>query len=372
MAASIVPLLMPRWGIDMAEGRLVRWLIAEGEPVGPGTPVLEVESEKTIAPVEASDAGTLRRKVALEGDQLPVGALLGVIAAAEVPEQDVEAFVADLRVRPRDAEVAAPREGTVELLGHSIRYLELGSGAQTVVLVHGFGGSLESWGPVQAALARRFRTLSLDLPGHGASSKALSSAGPEFFTALIAGFLRALGASRVHLVGHSWGGNLAAAFAQRAPDAVASLTLIGATGRSTPAASEFLQTFIAATRRGEVKSALLRLFGDPRFVTREMVELVLKYRRLDGAEAALRRIAEAEGTTDGDGPALRLPGSIPVQIIGGDADALVPIGSAALPSPGAELYVLEHVGHMPHIEASARVAELIAAFAARGSDPARG
>ena len=59
----------------------------------------------------------------------------------------------------------------VEVDGARIHYRELGSGDQTVVLVHGFGASLESWRGVHQALARRFRVIALDLPGFGLSGR---------------------------------------------------------------------------------------------------------------------------------------------------------------------------------------------------------
>lgn len=361
--SAIISLIMPRWGIDMAEGRLVRWLIAEGEPVGPGTPVLEVESEKTIAPVEANDRGTLRRQVAREGDSLPVGSLLGVIATNDIGDEAIDAFIATRQQRPQEAEAPRAHQGTVEVQGHSIRYVELGSGLETVAFVHGFGGSLESWAPVQGLLAREFRTLSLDLPGHGSSTKTPTSVETGFFVEIIAGFLSAMRATPAHLVGHSWGGQLAMALAARHPEAVASLTLIGSAGHVSPEARAFMTDFVGASRRAEVKNILLRLFHDPRFVTRDMVELVLKYRRLDGAEAALRGIATAVAQTE-EVAARRSPHAIRTQIIRGEADKIVPIDSALAAGEGATVHRLANVGHMPQIEASARVAELIGRFAA--------
>lgn len=370
MSEAITPLLMPRWGIDMAEGRLVRWLLAEGDPIHAGAAVLEVESEKTIAAIEATAAGTLRRRVAREGDTLPVGALLGVIAGADVAEEAVEAFIVQAREEPqRSAAPAAPREDSIRLLGQTIRYVELGEGPPTVVFVHGFGGSLESWGSVQRALARQYRTLSLDLPGHGASSKTLDSARPEFFVDLLGEFLQTLEACPAHLVGHSWGGQLVAALAARRPAAVASVTLIGSSGRVTPAIREFMDAFLGASRRGEVKNVLLRLFADPRLVTREMVELVLKYRRLEGAEAALRRIAAGLTETSDTATLPALP-TVRAQIIQGEVDRLVPIDSGLGSGERTPVHRLENVGHMPHLEASSRVAELIGTFVSGAGEPA--
>ena len=58
-----------------------------------GAEVVLVDTEKIAGAVEAADAGTLRRAVAATGDTLPVGALLGVIAEAAIPDAEIDAFV---------------------------------------------------------------------------------------------------------------------------------------------------------------------------------------------------------------------------------------------------------------------------------------
>ncbi len=69
--------------------------MGEGQAVAPGQVVLEIEIEKSTNEVEAREGGVLRRQVAGEGETLPIGALLGVIAASEVPDAAIDAFVAE-------------------------------------------------------------------------------------------------------------------------------------------------------------------------------------------------------------------------------------------------------------------------------------
>src|SRR5437773_4528967 len=87
---SIVKLGVPKWGLSMTEGKLVEWLVEEGAELEPGAEVAEVETEKINGVVEAPAAGVLRRRVAAVGETLPVGALLGVIADASVPDADID------------------------------------------------------------------------------------------------------------------------------------------------------------------------------------------------------------------------------------------------------------------------------------------
>jgi pyruvate dehydrogenase E2 component (dihydrolipoamide acetyltransferase) len=85
---------IPKLGLTMKEGTVAAWHIRPGGEVKEGEPIIDVETEKTTAVYESPASGVLRRQVAKQGETLPVGALIGVIAAASVPESEIEAFVA--------------------------------------------------------------------------------------------------------------------------------------------------------------------------------------------------------------------------------------------------------------------------------------
>jgi len=92
--SDIYPIAVPKWGIEMVEGTINNWNKQEGDRVAKGDEVFEMESDKIVNVWEAPVDGVLRRIVAQEGDTHPVGALLGVIAAAEVDDAAIEAFIA--------------------------------------------------------------------------------------------------------------------------------------------------------------------------------------------------------------------------------------------------------------------------------------
>lgn len=72
---------MPKLGFDMAEGTLVRWVIAEGGEVAKGAVLAEIETDKATVEVESSAAGILYRRLVEEGAVVPVGTAIAVIAA---------------------------------------------------------------------------------------------------------------------------------------------------------------------------------------------------------------------------------------------------------------------------------------------------
>jgi pyruvate dehydrogenase E2 component (dihydrolipoamide acetyltransferase) len=87
---------MPKWGLTMEEGTIASWLIEEGDEVEIGTEILEVETDKIAQPVESTVSGVLRRKIGEEGEEYPVQALIGVIAGADVSDEEIDAFIGRL------------------------------------------------------------------------------------------------------------------------------------------------------------------------------------------------------------------------------------------------------------------------------------
>jgi pyruvate dehydrogenase E2 component (dihydrolipoamide acetyltransferase) len=369
-AAPVSAITMPKWGLTMTEGTVVGWLKQQGQRFAEGEEILEIETPKITNVVEATSGGTLRRIVAQAGATLPIGALLAVVAPDEVPEAEIDAFVAGFEVpeplagEEPEAEGVKPRD--IEVADRRLRYLELGEGdGIPVLLVHGFGADLNTWMFTQPALAVGRRAVALDLPGHGGSAKEVDAGDAKGLTDAVEGALSALDVERVHLVGHSMGGAVAALLALRRPERVASLTLIASSGLGPEINASFIDGFVRVSRRREASEILSLLVYDPALVSRSMVEDVLRYKRLDGVTAALAKIAKA--WFDGGRQSLDLTGriatlSVPVQLIWGREDRIIPVAHAEALAARLPVHIVDAAGHLPHMEKAGEVNRLIERF----------
>ena len=102
---------MPKLGFDMAEGVLVRWVVAEGDSVNRGEVLAEIETDKATVEVESAFTGVVHKHLAAEEDVLPVGVPIAVIGEAG-EEIDLGALLPDSDVDGPEADDTAPVEET--------------------------------------------------------------------------------------------------------------------------------------------------------------------------------------------------------------------------------------------------------------------
>ena len=122
--------------------------------------------------------------------------------------------------------MAIPKLKVIEIgEGRRISYREAGKGAPVVIL-HGLGGRSESWEPQYDGLGDRWRVIGWDAPGYNSSSEMpQDEPGIADYAAVALRFADTLGLGRFHLVGHSVGTVIAAAFHRAHPGRLLSLTL---------------------------------------------------------------------------------------------------------------------------------------------------
>jgi pyruvate dehydrogenase E2 component (dihydrolipoamide acetyltransferase) len=214
----------------------------------------------------------------------------------------------------------------------------------------------------QPVLAEGRQVIALDLPGHGGSTKQVDRTDAESLAAILDEALNALGIERLHLVGHSMGGGIAISFALRKPERVATLTLISSASLGPEINAAFIDGFVRAARRREAIETLNLLVHNPALVSRAMVEDVLRYKRLDGVPEALAAFAEEwfpggrQRVGLGDAAAAL---KLPVQIIWGREDRIIPVAQAEALASRLPVHILEQTGHLPHMEKAGEVNRLI-------------
>lgn len=364
MNQAITPLVMPKWGLEMRQGTVSGWRVAEGTRLTVGTPVVDVETDKISNAVEAPDAGLLRRKVAKDGEVLPVKALLAVLAEPEISDAQIDAYIAAFETPEAEADEAdeAAAFQRAEVDGIRVRYARRGpDDGVPVLFVHGFGGDLGNWLFNLDAVAEQAPVIALDLPGHGQSDARLPGTSLAALADFVAHFLDHIGVAHVHWVGHSMGGAIGAQFALQQPARLASLTLIASAGLGPEINAGYIDGFVQSASRRELKPVVEMLFADPSLVSRQLLDELLRYKRIDGVTELFGALGGAlfAGGRQAETPATRLPASLPLLVIWGEHDRVIPATHAKAAPAGATVAVLPGAGHMVMMEKAGEVNALL-------------
>ena len=252
--------------------------------------------------------------------------------------------------------------------------------APTLVLVHGYSASLNTWDAWVRKLRKDYRVIRLDLPGHGLSRCVDNDEiGIEQFITSIDRVTNSLDVDQFTLVGSSMGGHTAWAYALAHPEKLDGLVLVDAAGwLDAPGEDDTDPMIFKLLRNGFARnvmkdldmSALIRSglensFADPALVTDEMVERYSAMSRAPCHREALLKLMS--------GITLRVPASkealgeiaVPTLIQHGDSDNLVPMAHAenfAEAIPGSKLIIYPETGHIPQEEVPAASVEDLKIF----------
>ncbi len=165
-------------------------------------------------------AATLAVAGCASGKPAPVSA--PVEAPVTVP---VEAARATARAEAAPA--ASSQFATYD--GNRVRYENVGTGREALVLVHGWSGDASVWRFQMPELAKRTRVIAIDLPGHGASDKPETKYSMDFFAGAVEAVMHDLGVDRAVLVGHSMGTPVIRRFHHHYPDKTLALVAVDGT-----------------------------------------------------------------------------------------------------------------------------------------------
>jgi pyruvate dehydrogenase E2 component (dihydrolipoamide acetyltransferase) len=396
-------LRMPRLGETMEEGVLVGWLVAPGQPFCRGDPLVEIETDKTVAEFTALSDGVLIETLAKAGDRLSVGtpiARIETAAAATLPSApqapppapppapvSTPSPAGEPPARPRATPLArrlaraqgvnlaaitgTGRRGRIERrdletasapglrLLDGVAWHESGSpGGPLVLLLHGFAADHAVWAGLAATLARAgARTLAPDLPGHGRTT--LPATTPGGLAAPLHAALPAFsGAAPLHIVAHSLGAVPAVTLA--ASGAAATLTLIAPAGLGLAIDATFVRDLARAQSPGEVAHLLDRLTDGPNGLSEAAIT------RLAAMLAEGRLTALADSLLGESGQAVslradlvRLAAQMPVHLVLGHRDRILDWRDGLDISPRIAVHHLPRAGHMPQWEALPDLAAIL-------------
>jgi pimeloyl-ACP methyl ester carboxylesterase len=299
--------------------------------------------------------------------------LIGATACAAIA-------VAPTLVDPPEAAAANDTRQLKSMMIHGDRvaYRDEGTG-EALLLIHGMGGSSQTWRDVIPALAKKYRVIAPDLLGHGQSDKPRGDYSVGSFAVLARDLLDGLGISEVTVVGHSLGGGIAMQFAHQHRQYCKGIVLISSGGfgddvgrvlrlLSLPG-SELVLPMIASRPAVMAGNALRALTGsEARFQQRP----ALSHR--DHRQAflrTLRSVVDFRGQAVSALNRLCFGADLPALIISGDADRVIPVEHARAAHariPNSRLHVLAGVHHHPPTEQPATVAGLIDDFLTKTHD----
>ena len=269
------------------------------------------------------------------------------------------------------ASAAAPRTEVVELAdGTRIAALMAGpaEATETIVFLHGLGGSQSTWASVLGAFADTYRIVAVDLPGHGGSDKP-SPESTDYSISALAGtigeLLEQLELSPAVLIGHSLGGATALQLALDRPKLVRALALVDSAALGPEITGELLDRVESTPSRDEARQLLELFFENRRFVLERGIDDMYAARMAPGADEAVKAIAASAFTRYGQNLVLvnRLgEPEVPVLIVWGERDRVIPSTqavAAATALPTAWLEIMEGVGHVPQVEAAPAFAAIV-------------
>ena len=235
--------------------------------------------------------------------------------------------------------------------------------AAAVILIHGFGSSLQTWDGWVGQLGRKRRVIRFDLPGSGLSPPDPAADYTDARSVeLLMALMDHLGLRRATIVGHSIGGRIAWTFASLHPERVDRLVLVAPDGYASPGFAYGVAPQVPAMlglMRHVLPKVVLRMnlrpaYVDPATLTDALVERYDDLIRAPGARQAL--LDRMRQTVLVDPRPLLAVIRAPTLLVWGDGDAMIPLSNSAAylkEVPNVRLVSLAGAGHLPQEEAAA-------------------
>ena len=245
--------------------------------------------------------------------------------------------------------------------GLPIHFADGGTG-ETLVLLHGWGGEIASFGPILPILAECFRVIAIDLPGFGKSPLADRPWGTGDYADCVTGLLDQLRVEPVTLVGHSHGGRTSIAIVARRPDLVKKLVLVDSAGIVPRRGPRYYS-------RVYLIKAARRIFSLPGLSALKEAAMSRAYRVTGSADynAAMNPILRSTlvRVVNEDVRSLLPTIKVPTLLIWGTNDQDTPIADGRLMErliPDAGLVEIEGAGHFSYLDQTDRFCRILIHF----------
>jgi len=355
---------LPKWGLAMQEGTIIGWHKGEGDVVAEGEALCDIETSKITNEFESPFTGTLARIAKPSGSVVDVGDVIAVVTDGTVDNGEISNFLANLAgTQTKTAAVdSGPVMKQIEIEAGAIAYLETGpaDSDHAVLFLHGFGGDHANWSFLQAEVPTTRRSIAIDMPGHGASDRAVGDGSPEALADRVEAFIVALRLKRLDVVAHSLGAAVALHLCEKTQARIDTLLLIAPVGMGVRPNPLYVRGFLGAERKREMRHVMEMLFADPDMLGRTMVTEALALLRDVHAREALEKIGShlVDDALD-IGEDLKFVGERPTEIVWGGADQIVPMPAELGRRLGSRLVVVGAAGHMPHVEHPTLVAKVL-------------
>ena len=367
MSSNLKPITMPKWGLSMKEGTILKWLKSNGENISKGEMLLEIETEKVVNEMESPEEGKILKICANEGDTAPVGSLIAVCGINDSSEKEIDEFINEFNLNfVSDAKTQENDQDNNEKITISdieINFVKnVNTNIHNLLFIHGFGGDLNNWMFNENELSKNYNTYALDLPGHGLSEKIIHKPSLEDISYLINKFCEKNNLDTINIVGHSFGAGIAIKTAFLNKELVKTLTLISPIGLGKEIDSNYLSNFINSDSRKDLKKEIEKLYFNTDIITRDMVNEVLKYLRIDNVKETLE-IIKNEIINQGEQKNNLIEEinslNIPISVIWGEDDKIIPSNQSKVLVENINTVIEKECGHMAHIEKPSTVNEVI-------------
>lgn len=244
--------------------------------------------------------------------------------------------------------------------------------APSLVLLHGFGASLQTWDAWADELEKEGRVLRIDVPGFGLSGPTANNDYSDAAdVARLLALLDHLGLQQVALGGHSMGGRIAWNFAVAHPERVSHLILVSPDGFPDPKAtndktykvSPLLGLMHYSLPAWALKMGVAPAYGDDSQLTPQVMRRYHDMMRAPGVRSAV--IERMRQSRNIDPVPMLQSLKMPVLLVWGEKDAFIPISNAQdylKAIPQAALVSVPNAGHVVHEEAPMALVQAVKAF----------